>query len=272
MNQTKNFYIFTGKGGVGKTTLSLAFSLYLKNQNKNVSFAYFKSGKMDENARAFNEASNLADNLGIDLLPLDLVDSAKAYVAKKLKSKTIAEWVVKTPFFKSLINMIPGFNYLIYVGQILEIIDEEPDRIIVLDAPSSGHAQTMIEAPSNFNDIFKSGELFDDTKKMQKLLTSKDKVKINIISLPGQLPITEAIELRDSLLTVGDFNIDMVCNYAFSKLDIDELPGFLQTKVDIEKNALAELSPPPKAVLPFSSKTSQVELIKDLVPSMESLV
>ena len=272
MSEIKNLYIFTGKGGVGKTTLSLAFCLYLKNQGKNVSLAYFKSGKMDEKATSFNEAAKLADELGISILPLDLVDSAKAYVAKKLKSKTIAEWVVKTPFFKSLINMIPGFNYLIYVGQILEIIENDPSKIIVLDAPSSGHAQTMIEAPNNFNEIFRSGELFEDTKKMQNILSDSSKVKINIVALPGQLPISEAQELRENLLSIGNYNIGILCNYAFSELDVPELPQFMQRKVENELEALSSLSPAPMVVLPYSTKSEPSQLVKDLVPSMESLV
>ena len=93
MSKIKNFYIFTGKGGVGKTTLALAFSEYLKARGENVSLAYFKSGKLDENTTTFDETLKLAQELNIPVLPLDLLDSAKAYVAKKLKSKTIADLI-----------------------------------------------------------------------------------------------------------------------------------------------------------------------------------
>lgn len=272
MTKLKNFYIFTGKGGVGKTTLSLSFSQYLKERGENVSLAYFKSGKLEENTTNFNETLKLAQQLNIPVLSLDLMQSAKAYVAKKLKSKTIAEWVVRTPFFKSLINMIPGFNYLIYVGQILELLDENPNQVIVLDAPASGHAQTMLEAPKNFNEIFKSGELYQDTKKMQEILSDPAKVKINIVTLPGQLPISEALELKKSLLGVGNYNIEILCNYAFSELHLKELPDFLNQKIQNEKEALEMLPECDHLILPYSLASTPNELIKDLVPSMESLV
>lgn len=272
MIKTKKLYIFTGKGGVGKTTLSLAFTEYLKQQGSNASLVYFKSGKLDENTTTFDDTLKLAKELEVPVLSLDLMDSAKAYVAKKLKSKTIAEWIVKTPFFKSLINMIPGFNYLIYMGQILELLEEDPSRVIVLDAPASGHAQTMLEAPKNFNEIFKSGELYDDTSKMQQILSDPEKVKVNIVALPGQLPISEALELKKGLLEIGNYNIDIFCNYAFSELKIDHLPEFLREKIANEKMALSSLPDSSYLILPYSLANTPKDLVKDLVPSMASLV
>lgn len=272
MTKLKKFYIFTGKGGVGKTTLSLAFSQHLKNRGESVSLAYFKSSKLEENTTNFNETLMLAEELNIPVLSLDLMQSAKAYVGKKLKSKTIADWVVRTPFFKSLINMIPGFNYLIYIGQILELLEENPNQVIVLDAPASGHAQTMLEAPRNFNEIFKSGELFQDTKKMQEILSDPDKVKINIVTLPGQLPISEALELKNSLLGVGNYNIEIMCNYAFSELSLNQPPEFLAQKIKNEKEALQALPVGDHLILPYSLANSPKELVKDLIPYMERLI
>ncbi len=272
MTVIKKLYIFTGKGGVGKTTLSLTFCKYLQNEGHKVSLVYFKSGKLDEKAKEFSEAQKLATELGIKVLPLDLVDSAQNYVAKKLKSKKIADWIIKTPFFRSLLNMIPGFNYLIYLGQILEWIEEDPDQIIVLDAPASGHAQTMLEAPKNFNEIFKSGELFDDTKKMQKMLADKSITKLNIITLPTQLAVSESLELKESLLNIASYNISISCNYSFSALKLPHPPEFLKKKIDIENTALELLKNKETAVFSYIPNDNIAQLVKGLVPSMKSLV
>ena len=102
---TKRFYIFTGKGGVGKTTLSLAFTKKLKEQGVKVKLAYFKTTKLEESTIHYQEVQKKAQDLDIEPLGLDLLESAQAYIQKKLGSKTIASWVIKTPFFKSLINM-----------------------------------------------------------------------------------------------------------------------------------------------------------------------
>lgn len=272
MTSVKKLYIFTGKGGVGKTTLSLAFCKHLQAEGHRASLVYFKSGKLGEKVKEFSEAQKLADQLGIRVLPLDLVDSAKNYVAKKLKSRKVAEWIIRTPFFKSLLNMIPGFNYLIYLGQILEWIEEDPEQIIVLDAPSSGHALTMLESPLNFNEIFKSGELFQDTQKMQSMLTDKNLTKINIITLPTQLAVSEGIELEASLQDIAHYGIQLSCNSSFSQLNLVDPPNFLQTKINIETEALSLLESKQSLIIPYIPSDSVAQLVKGLVPSMKNLV
>ena len=37
---TYRFYIFTGKGGVGKTTAAMAFTKHLQNNSKKVKYGY----------------------------------------------------------------------------------------------------------------------------------------------------------------------------------------------------------------------------------------
>ena len=272
MSSLQNFYIFTGKGGVGKTTLSLAFSKYLQDSGNDVSLAYFKNSKIAKSSIELTESEKLAKDIGVDFLELDLLDSAKEYMGRKLKSKKIASWIVKTPFFKSLLNMIPGFNYVIYLGQILEWIEENPNKIIVLDAPASGHAQTMLEAPSNFKSIFKSGELFEDTKKMQKMLENPELTKMHIITLPTQLAVTESLELKNSLLNIAPYRVQISCNHSFSELDLMNPPNFLKEKIAIEDKAMDMLTDQDNLILPYIAHQGVVELVKGLVPSMKNLV
>ena len=150
---TKRLYIFTGKGGVGKTTLSLAFARKLIEENKKCLYIYFENNKIDNKKVSSKELDQEATSLGIKKLGLDLLDCSQEYIGKKLKSDKIAKWVVATPFFQSLVNMIPGLSYVIYMGKILELLMEDPELTIVLDSPSSGHALTMFESTHNFNNI-----------------------------------------------------------------------------------------------------------------------
>jgi GTPase SAR1 family protein len=171
LNNLKRLYIFTGKGGVGKTTLSFSFTKYLQDihhnntetKHKKVKYIYFKTSSLSDKETTLDPMIAEAETLGIQTIGLDLLESAEIYVGKKLKSLTLGKWIVKTPFFKAIVNMIPGFNYLIYLGQILEILNDNKDLTLILDSPSSGHALTMLESTHNFRDIFESGIIFDDT-------------------------------------------------------------------------------------------------------------
>lgn len=268
----KRLYIFTGKGGVGKTTLSLAFTKTIQNKNKKVKLTYFKTSKLEEQTIQYQEVSDKAKQLGIETLGLDLLESAEAYIGKKLGSKTIAHWVVKTPFFKSLINMIPGFNYLIFMGQVLEFLKADPDLILVLDSPSSGHALTMFEATKNFNQIFQKGSLYDDTTEMLNMLKSPEFVQLNLVTLPAPLPLQESQDFIKQVKAIENFEIKLICNYSFQNFKELELPNSLQTKLKNELEALAKNEIQIDQFIPFSLALNVDDLTKELLPSMESLV
>ncbi len=276
MPSTARFYIFTGKGGVGKTTLSLSFCSYLKQQNKKCLYTYIESSKIDGDRNDKKDPAHLpskwAKQLGIEVLNLNLMDCSRHYISKKLKSKTVAHWIVKTPFFQSLINMIPGFSYVIYMGQILELMLNDPELIIVLDSPSSGHALTMLESTKNFNQIFESGTIFEDTKLMLKTLQQEHFSKINIVTLPSLLAIHEATELQASIHKLFDYKMGIYPNNCLNTYQDEDLPEFLKLKIANEEAALSEKNEFIQKQISYSTAHTSQDVIKDLLPSMESLV
>lgn len=269
---TKRFYIFTGKGGVGKTTLSLAFAKYLQDQGKNAKYYYFKTSKLDENSVEFNDAKDSIESLNINSKGLDLIHSAQNYIAKKLKSDLVASWIIKTPFFKSLINMIPGFNYLVYLGQTLQDLEDNQDLIVVLDSPSSGHALTMLESTKNFNQIFESGVIYNDTKRMLNLLNQDQFLEVAIVSLPSQLALNETVEFKKELAQIGNFRTTVICNNTLKNNHDLDLPHGLKTKIHNEIDSIKEFDDHIDYVINFSQNNAQQKVIKDLVPFMKNLV
>lgn len=275
MSGFKNLYIFTGKGGVGKTTLSFSFAKYLKNQNKKVKYIYFKTGSISDEAKTIDQGQSLGAELGIDCVGLDLKECSQGYISKKMKSETIGKWVVKTPFFKALINMIPGFNYLIYLGRILEYIHEDPELIIIIDSPSSGHALTMLEATHNFSEIFQSGIVFDDTKKMIDLMFGKNFLQVNIITLPTLMSVHESLELDESLQKITKIDSKIICNNSYHGLEgvnESQLPQFLENKINNEHQVIKEYKDSIATFISHSPSLNAEQIVEDLVPVMDKLV
>ena len=218
LSDHKRLYIITGKGGVGITALSLAFTKYLRTQGVKANYLNFTTANLDKPKHDIQEIIQ-AKKMDVPLTALNLYDCASGYVAKKLKSQTIAKFVVKTPFFKALISMIPGFNYTIYLGQALELLKQDPDQVFVLDSPSSGHAITMLEATKNFGEIFQSGYLFDDTQKMLSHIYAPGFAQINILTLPILMAVNEAMELKEQLKSIAPIDSKVVCNNSFARLE-----------------------------------------------------
>jgi hypothetical protein len=272
MKNPRRLYIFTGKGGVGKTTLSKAFVRYLNEHDHEAVYLTFKNQSLSESHK---ESSSETNNEGIKEISLDLEECARSYIERRLNSKMIAGWIVKTPFFRAMINMVPGFNYLIYLGKVLEYGKNNPRMIVVLDAPASGHALTMVESTTNFQQIFESGIIFDDTRKMLSRLNDPEYTKIHVVSLPSQMSWQEAIELKAGLNERTPVEVHITvnnCLYPLVEQNLSDLPPGLREKAINEKQLLTQHQSEMQCILPhsLSSESKQIEL--DLVGSLSKLI
>lgn len=226
MESQARLYIVTGKGGVGKSTYSLALTQALKNKGIKAKTLFFQSSTLDESTKA---AVN-------DEIHLNLLETVTEYVGKKMRSMTIASWVAKAPFFKSLLHVIPGFNFVLYLGKTIDLLDKDPELVLVLDAPASGHALTMLSATHHFKQLFNLGMLKEDTLKMHQFMLNPNNVEITILALPGALATHEALELKESLKSLEYQNVEIVLNNSLQPLfEQTDLPHSLQEKVRLEK-------------------------------------
>ena len=268
----RRLYIFTGKGGVGKTTLSKAFVRYLVEHDHEAVYLTFKNQSLSDSHK---EVTSEATVQGIREIYLDLEECARGYIERRLNSKLIAGWIVKTPFFRALINMVPGFNYLIYLGKVLEMGKDNPRMIVVLDAPASGHALTMVESTTNFQQIFESGIIFEDTHKMLSRLNDPSYTKIHIVSLPSQMSWQEAIELKTGLNERTPVEVHITvnnCLYPLVEQNLSDLPPGLKEKALNEKQLIDHHQAEMQCILPHSLGTNSKTVELDLVGSLSKLI
>lgn len=274
MSRPKRLYIITGKGGVGKTATALALTKYLNSQGHKAKYLNFTTSSLSQK-KLENHEIHLAKSLDIPNVGLNLKEASIEYVAKKLKSSTIAGLVVRAPFFGALVSMIPGFNYLIYLGKTLELLKADPELTLVLDSPSSGHALTMLEATKNFGEIFQSGILFEDTNKMIGFLYGDNFTKVNILCLPTFMAANEASELREQIKSKGNLETQISCNNSFSAIEgIENLdaPEFLKAKLDAEKKIKEKFQSEISSFIEHCPENNDATIIEKMMPHMERLV
>ncbi len=267
----KRLYIFTGKGGVGKTTLSLAFTRWLQEQGHSATYLTLSQQALsDETART---ESLPAGWESVPHVHLELEAAAEGYITKKLGSALLAKWIVKTAFFRALVNMLPGFGYVISIGKILEMLHVDPKLIIVLDAPASGHALTMMEATSNFREIFQSGLVFEDTEKMLAKLYDPQHTGVRIMTLPTTLAMQEALELQVAVHKLAPLNAKIFLNHSLASWSeaIAEAPKALKEKLRLELDVM-ELHPQDVAGrFAYSAKSDATSVYQDLKATLGGL-
>ncbi len=226
-------HVVTGKGGVGKTVLSLGICRALKARSKKV--LYLNIQDLPE--------KKVFQDLGIEYWDIETMESAKLYIAKKLGSQTIAEWILKTPFFKSLFHMLPSLGHLIILGHIIERLEKDPELHLVFDSPSSGHVLGLFESTGNYKTMFKSGLIVEDINRMERFLAGANNVLIHIISLPTTMAHQEGIDLKAELEERIKSPIETIYNDCYSSCpdlveEADNLPVALKKKIDLEKEIL----------------------------------
>ena len=248
-------YIITGKGGVGKTSLSLALAKKLKEDGNKALYNSFDQ----------EDQSALCKELNIPSLHLELEKSAEIYMGKKLGSEMVASWIMKTPFFKSLFNMIPGLGHMILLGHVIDLLEDDPTLTIVLDSPSSGHAMTMFESSHNFKEIFGSGLLVEDINRMHRFIYGENSLKNYIVSLPTKMALNESKEVKDHLQELNFKNTEVLINDCLSPLlsSKEDLPDFLEIKNQLEKEVIEEYKEVAEKKIPHSLGDDFQNVISD---------
>ncbi len=263
----KRIFIITGKGGVGKTIFSLALTKYLRSKGQKVLYNHFDQ----------DPPSSLCDSLDIPVLKLEEEESLKVYLGKKLHSKNLGSWVIKVPFFHSLFNIIPGLNNLVILGHLIDKLRDDPELIIVLDSPSSGHVLTLFETTRNFKKIFKTGPLVEDIYKINKMTKDPEILKTIILFLPTLMALNEGLELEKKIISLDYPPPQLVMNNSFYYRlgEHKGLPEFLQHKIKLEeqvinwyKKNLGNL----ENSIPHVFEEKAKDIVEKITPYMEALL
>jgi anion-transporting ArsA/GET3 family ATPase len=228
---SKRLYIVTGKGGVGKSVFALSLCKSLKDRGQKVLYNSFDQ-QLDP---------KICQTLGIDHFELSVQASAETYMGKKLGSRMVASWIMKTPFFSSLFYMIPGLGHMILLGNIINALEEDPELCIVVDSPSSGHALTMLESSHNFKSMFRKGLIVKDIERMHKFIYAPNGLKAFILTLPTLMAIQEGVELKQALENLDLKDIEIIMNDSYEENTllkeepVENLPEFLKKKLALER-------------------------------------
>lgn len=201
------FNIVIGKGGVGKTLVSILNGLHSAAQGKktlicelntNESVSH-KLGTAPSNGRIVKVSENL---WVVNIRP---EEALMEYANLKLGLPSISKLVFGNPLVNALTDFVPGMSDLLMFGKAFNHereLDQHNQPVwdqVILDAPATGHGLTFLRLPSVIAEAIPSGNMHDEARLMHALLVDPSRTRIDVVTIPEPLPIRETIELHAQL-------------------------------------------------------------------------
>jgi anion-transporting ArsA/GET3 family ATPase len=198
--------IVTGKGGVGKTSIAAALALAEARAGKRVLLAEVHAG--DSVARLLGiepvgpEVTQVKDNLWlVDMHPHATI---REYALLVLRFEAVYRAVFENRVVRHFLRLVPSLGELTMLGKVW-YHEQQADRFdtIVLDAPATGHALSMLRTPAAVATTVPPGPMRDNCRIIEELLTDHDRTVLHIVTTPEEMPVNEAIELERECSELG---------------------------------------------------------------------
>ncbi|MBI1746913.1 MAG: ArsA family ATPase [Acidobacteria bacterium] len=200
----KRLIFVTGKGGVGKTTISSAMAVAASKLGKKVLLV--DVGGDDALAAGFGK-----DTIGhtpkeiyslISAVRVDPRMAVNEYVHTFIKNQFIANRITRNRLLDYLATGTPGLREIMTLGKIW-LWEQERDAasdayhydLIIVDAPAAGHGLSFLQVPQVLMDMIGIGPIKSQTEAVLGLLQHRKKTSLYLVTLPEELPVIETIQI-----------------------------------------------------------------------------
>lgn len=189
-----------GKGGVGKTTVTAALADYYA---KRAPVLVVSIDHPEHLAECLNAPAltGLPGKLGSNLfgVHLDRQDVLENFLSRFLRLKSLSGKIVHHPAFPYLSSVAPGIREFLILDRIREfssVTKRNPWKTVLIDTPATGHAIQLLNLPNQLTTLLKRGPLRSRLQKIINLLQDPEKTGVILVTIPGESPVHETIELH----------------------------------------------------------------------------
>jgi anion-transporting ArsA/GET3 family ATPase len=215
----KRLVVVTGKGGVGKSTVSLALGLAAASRGKRTIVC--EVAAQESLSRVFHHAEvgfhevEMAQNLWA--ISIDPDESMREYVLLQLKVRTMRDLLFRSRIFTYLTAATPGLRELVTIGKIWELAQlnrKVPSGrkydLVVVDAPATGHGVAFLQTPRTFANVAQVGPIAAQAQALDAFITNHRTTGVAIVALPEEMPVNETAALERDLTEVVGAVVDRV--------------------------------------------------------------
>ncbi len=222
--------VFCGKGGVGKTTLSLAHGFRhagLGKQTQVVTSHPLSELAVTISLRGLKErfpkaATNL---LVVHIDPRDLLDNK---IRQQVPSEFLAKKVISNRLYRTLVEVAPGLKEVVFLARLKQLAERSTEEhgaaydLLIWDAPATGHFLQTMKASKSF-DTYLSGPFALLGKQLHSFFSNPATIKLVPVTVLEEMAVDETIELCAELETALQLHPSVfICNLVSPLMDLTE--------------------------------------------------
>lgn len=265
--------LYTGKGGVGKTSVAAATAVKLAKDGKRVLIM------------STDQAHSLSDSFGVKLentpvkisellwgLEIDaILEGERAWGNMKNYMKELLTARAQGGIEAEELLVFPGLEELFALFKIIDIYEENQYDVLIVDCAPTGETLSLLKFPEMFGNMIKTvlpmkkkavkvagpmvekvmkipmpeDNVFDDVEQLneklyqlQALMTNKEILSIRIVTTPERIVIKEA-KRNFTYLHLYNYTIDaVIVNKVYPAMALD---GYFSKWISLQEEGLQEI-------------------------------
>ena len=203
----RRFIFVTGKGGVGKTTVTAALARALARRGKKVLIAMCNAKErisaMFASALVGTEIIQVGERVWAVNMDPEL--AFEEYGHMVLKVPGLYRVVFQNKYVRAFLPAVPGLSDWAMLGKAWFHTTERDSGgghrfdVVLFDAPATGHGLDMLRVPKVIVEVVPPGVLRRDAEAAWRMFTNPEETAVVVVTLPEELPVTETLQLVKSV-------------------------------------------------------------------------
>jgi anion-transporting ArsA/GET3 family ATPase len=212
----KRLVVVTGKGGVGKTTVTAALGLAAARRGKRTVVCEVAEQERLAGMFGVTEVGHGEHELaaGLHAVSVNPERAKEEWLHYQFKSGALASMLGGSRIFQYLTAAAPGLSELVTMGKVWDLAQLRRRTggsvydLAIVDAPATGHGLAMLGAPATYAGVARLGPIGRQAVIIDRFLRDRASTGVLVAALPEEMPVNETIEferrLRDELGMVVD--------------------------------------------------------------------
>ena len=201
---TNKLYFTVGKGGVGKTYVSLLLAKHLATKGLNTLIVECNGAQQIPQMlgiapQRYTIQPLLTNVSSISITPMEAIED---YLVQQLKFKKVFNVIFQHKLTQPLLEGAPGLHDAAQLGKIYDLAIHRSQGkytfdAIIVDTPSTGHGITLLSSAQTMMNVTKIGPIYENNKLVEAVVSERS--ELLLVTVPEELPCLESLYLFNAV-------------------------------------------------------------------------